>query len=144
VPGEAPQLIIPLHLAQRARIALEPVGDDGPRVAGVVPAKGAPKEALGRLLVALGAEQEVDRLAGAVDGAVKVAPLTVDPEVGLVDVPRPTARPQVLPHPLLELGGEALDPAVQRDVIDQDALVGEHAREIAVADRKLQVPPDRP
>jgi hypothetical protein len=27
---EAPQLAIPLHLAQRAGVALEPVGNDGP------------------------------------------------------------------------------------------------------------------
>jgi DNA invertase Pin-like site-specific DNA recombinase len=93
VPGEAPQLAVPLHLAQRAGVAREPVGHDGPRVAGIVPAKGAPEEALGRLLVPLGAEQEVDRLAGAVDGTVELAPLTTDLHIGLVDVPRPTARP---------------------------------------------------
>ena len=32
-----------------------PIGDNGPRVAGVVPAEGAPEEALGCFLVALGA-----------------------------------------------------------------------------------------
>ena len=144
VPGEAPQLALPLHLAQRAGVALEPVGDDGPRVAGVVPAEGPAEEALGRLLVALGAEQEVDGLAGAVDGAIQVAPLPVDPEVGLVDVPRPAAGPQVAARALLELGGEALDPAVHGRVVDLDPAVGEHALEVAVADRELQVPAHRP
>jgi len=84
VPGEAPQLAIPLHLAQRAGVALEPVGDDGPRVSGIVPAESTPEEALGRLLVPLGAEQEVDGLAGAVDDAIEIAPCTTDPEVGLI------------------------------------------------------------
>ena len=144
VPSEAPQLAIPLHLAQRARVALEPVGHDSAWIAGVVPAEGAVEEALGRLLVALGAEQGVDGLAGAVDGAVEVAPLPVDPEVGLVDGPRPTARAQVPPHPLLELRGEALDPAVHGRVVDLDPAIGQHALKVAVADRELQVPAHRP
>src|SRR3954451_15200331 len=50
VPGEAPQLALPLHLAQRARIALEPVGHDSAWVAGMVPTQGLAEEALGRLL----------------------------------------------------------------------------------------------
>src|SRR3954452_8880579 len=37
VPGEAPQLALPLHLAERAGIALEAIGHDLPRVGGVVP-----------------------------------------------------------------------------------------------------------
>src|SRR4051812_4353746 len=106
VPGEAPQLALPLHLAQRAGIALELVGHDSAWIAGVVPAKGAAEEALGRLLVPLGAEPEVDRLAGAVDGTVEITPLAADPDIGLVDVPWPAARPQVPAHPLLELRGE--------------------------------------
>src|SRR4051794_8568871 len=74
VPGEAPELTTPLHLAQRAGVAREPVGHDSAWIAGVVPAKGAAEEALGCSLVALGAEPEVDGLPGAVDGAVEVAP----------------------------------------------------------------------
>src|SRR3954470_4488966 len=82
--SKAPQLALPLHLAQRPGIAREPVGHDTAWIAGVVPAKGAAEEALGRLLVPLGAEQEVDRLAGAVDGTAEVAPLPIDPHVGLI------------------------------------------------------------
>src|SRR4051794_27087026 len=51
----------------------------------------------------------------------------------LVDVPRPAARPKVAADPLLELGREPLDPAVERDVIDLDALVGQHALEVAIS-----------
>jgi hypothetical protein len=32
----------------------------------------------------------------------------------------------VAAHPLLELGREALDPPVERDVVDRDPSVGEH------------------
>src|SRR3954447_26015289 len=107
VPGEAPQLAFLLHLAQRAGIALEAVGDDLARVAGVLPAEGTLEEALCCLLVPLGAEQEVDRLARPVDCAVQVAPLPADPDVSLINVPRPAARTQVAAHSLLELRGEA-------------------------------------
>src|SRR3954465_7646625 len=120
VAGEAPELTTPLHLAQRAGIALEAVGHDLPWVAGVLAAKRLAEETFGGLLVALGAEQEVDGLPGAVDGAIEVAPLPVHSHVRLIDVPRPAARSQVPPHPLLELRGEALDPAVERDVVDRD------------------------
>ena len=47
-------------------------------------------------------------------------------------------------YALLELGGEALDPAVHGRVIDLYAAIGEHPFEVAVADRKLQVPAHGP
>src|SRR5215212_5725524 len=99
----APRLAVPLHVTDRAGVALEPAGHDLPRVAGVSPAQGLAEEALGRLPVPLGAEQEVDGPAGAVDGAVEVAPLPAHAHVGLVDVPRPAARPEMPAHALLEL-----------------------------------------
>src|SRR3954452_576764 len=144
VAGEAPQLATPFHLAQRAGIALEAVGHDLPWVAGVLATKRLAEEALGGLLVALGAEPEVDGLPGAVDGTVEVAPLPVHSHVRLIDVPRPAARPQVPPQLLLELGREALDPAVHGRVIDLDPTIGQHELQVAVADRELQVPAHRP
>jgi hypothetical protein len=84
VLNKAPELPIALHLAQRAGVALEPVGYDGAWVAGVLPAEGASEEALGGLLVPLGAEQEVDRLPRPVDSPVQIAPLAADPDEGLI------------------------------------------------------------
>src|SRR5918912_255207 len=57
VSGEAPQLAFLLHLAQRTGIALEAIGHDLARIAGVLPAKGTLEEALGCSLVPLGTEQ---------------------------------------------------------------------------------------
>src|SRR4051812_50195191 len=91
VPGEAPQLAFLLHLAQRAGIALEAVGHDLARVAGMLAAEGTLEEALGCLLVPLGAEQKVDRLSGGVDWPGKVAALSVVPGVRLFNWPRPSA-----------------------------------------------------
>jgi hypothetical protein len=91
----------------------------------------------GEHLEPCGAKQEVDRLAGAVDGAVQVAPLPADPDVSLVDVPWSATGTQVAAHPFLQLRGEALNPAVHGCVIHRDAPVGEHGLEVAVADREL-------
>src|SRR3712207_8749195 len=57
----------------------------------IFPAERLAEEAPRRLLVPPGAEPEIDGLAGAVDGAIEVAPLPADPDVGLVDV-RPEER----------------------------------------------------
>jgi hypothetical protein len=61
--------------------------------------------------------------------------ITVDGSVAL--------RGQVSARALLELRRKALDPAVHGPVVDLGPSIGEHALEVAVADRELQVPPDR-
>ncbi|MFL5256386.1 MAG: hypothetical protein ACJ8AI_26510, partial [Rhodopila sp.] len=73
---------------------------------------------------------------GAGDRSVEIAPFPVDPDVSLVDVPRPAAGTQVAAHPLLQLRGETLNPARERRIIDLHAAIGEHPFE--VADRKLE------
>ena len=60
-----------------------------------------------------------------VDGAIHVAPDTVDLDVGLIDEPpvpdTVTARSRCID----EQRCEALDPAIDRDVIDFDATFGQ-------------------
>src|SRR4051812_41789476 len=46
------------------------------------------QETLGRLLVALGAEHELDGLPSPADGAVELAPRAVHADVRFIDVPR--------------------------------------------------------
>ena len=46
VPDESPQPALALHLPERAGVALEPVGDDGPRIAGVLAGERLAEEAL--------------------------------------------------------------------------------------------------
>src|SRR3954454_1162599 len=53
-------------------------------------------------------------------------------------------RGAVAAHPLLQLRGEALDPAVHGRVINLHAAISEHPFEVAVADRQLQVPAHGP
>ena len=47
-------------------------------------------------------------------------------------------------HAPLESGGEALDPAVQRDVVDPYAALGQHLLRITEADRGAEAPTHRP
>ena len=53
-------------------------------------------------------------------------------------MPRAAARPQVAAQAPLELRGEALDLAVERDVVHLHAAVGEQALEVAVAERNCR------
>src|SRR3954468_22783322 len=76
--------------------ALRDGGRVGPRPIGADPIRGEErlllqhlaKEPLGRVEIALGREQEVDRRAVLVDGPVQIAPLAADLDVCLVDPDR--------------------------------------------------------
>ncbi len=59
-------------------------------------------------------------------------------------MPRPAAGAQVPAGALLQLGREALDPAMQRDVVHGHAPVGEQALEVVLAERELEGPAHRP
>jgi hypothetical protein len=78
-----------------------------------------------------------------VDGPEQVAPGASDLHVGLVDVP--AVADDVPPDSgrVDELGGEALHPSVDRDVVDIDAALGEEFLDIAVGQTEPQVPADR-
>src|SRR3954464_5837493 len=80
---------------------LKAVSHDLPWVAGVLATKRLAEETFVGLLVALGAEPEVDGLPGAVDGAVEVAPLPVHSHVDAVCVVKPVWPRQhdSRPHP---------------------------------------------
>src|SRR5690348_6692722 len=84
VTSKPPKLVLSLHRPDRSSIAAEPICDDDPWIARVVPTQHTAEEAPSCLHVSLGAEQEVDGLAGAVDRTIKVAPAAADPDVCLI------------------------------------------------------------
>ena len=100
------------------------------------------EEALGRVEVALGGQQEVDRIAVLVDGPVEVAPLTADLDVGLINPDRTAVRLAELAQPLLDQRRVGEYPAVQGAVINLDPAFQEQLLDIAVAERIAQVPGD--
>ena len=102
------------------------------------------EEPFRRLSVALGRQQEVDRLAAAVDSAIQVGPAALDLHVCLVHPPGAVAHAQVGADPLLQFGRIGLDPPADGAVVHLNASIQQHEREITVADREHQIPPHRP
>ena len=69
----------------RLTVGLAAVDDNAFRAA--VAVKGTLEEASRRRQIPLLAEEELDRVADAVDGAIEIHPLHADLDVGLVDMP---------------------------------------------------------
>ena len=74
----APQLAILLHLCRGFRIGGILVYGDGARIDRVWLRQRLAEEPLRRLSIALGREQEVDRLAAAVDGPIQIGPAALN------------------------------------------------------------------
>jgi hypothetical protein len=91
----------------------------------------------GRLpLVPLPRDEYVDDLAELVDRAVDVAPPTGDPHVGLVDLPAVSHQVPAGPGNLGQQWREPLHPAVDREVVDLEAALGEQLFDVAVRQAK--------
>src|SRR4051794_10768009 len=143
-PGEAPQLALALHRRDRGRIGRILVHRDRARVDRVRLAQRLAEEPLGGRGIPLGREQEVDRLAAAVDRLIEVSPAALHLDGCLIDLPRAVARPQMGSDPLLQLRGISLDPTEDGRVVHRDTAVLQHQFEITVADWEHQVPAHGP
>src|SRR3954453_11197832 len=106
--------------------------------------EGLAKEPIRRFGIALGREQDVDRLAAAVHRPVQVGPAALHLHIRLIHPPRAVAQPQLRPDPLLDLRRVGLNPAVNGRVVHGYAAVSEHQLEVAVADGEHEVPANRP
>jgi hypothetical protein len=78
-----------------------------------------------------------------VDRAVDIAPPPSDLHVGLVDLPAIADAMPARPSGVGQQRREALDPAVDSDMVDLDAALGEQLLDIAVGQPEAQVPADR-
>ena len=77
-------------------------------------------------------QQEIDRAAAFVDGAVQLAPLAANLDVGFVNPDRTTVGSAERAKPLLDDGCIGQDPPVDRAVVDLEAAFPEHLLRIAV------------
>src|SRR5699024_10967348 len=85
-----------------------------------------------------------DRVAPLVDCPVQVGPLAPHLEVGFIQAPaRIKATPPEPAQPLLHLRGVALDPAIDRRMVDLNAAFRQHFLEVAIADRIPAIPAPR-
>src|SRR3546814_18832613 len=76
---------------------------------------------------------------------VQVGPLAPHLDVGFIQAPaRIKATPPEPAQPLLHLRGVALDPAIDRRMVDRNAVFRQHFLKVAIADRIATIPAHRP
>ncbi len=76
---------------------------------------------------------------------VQVGPLAPHLDVGFIQAPaRIKATPPEPAQPLLHLRGVALDPAIDRRMVDRNAAFRQHFLKVAIADRIATIPAHRP
>jgi hypothetical protein len=143
-PREAPEFARSLHVRRGTRIGRVPVHCDRVRVDGMRLGQRLATEPLRRSGIPPRRQQEVDRLAQTIDRAIQVGLNALDLDIGLIHSPGSSAQAQMTPDPLLQFGSIGLLPTEQGGVIHRDATVGQHRRQLAIADREDQIPPQSP
>ncbi len=78
-----------------------------------------------------------------IHGPVDVPPSAGDPHVGLIDIPTVTDQVPTRPGRIREERGKALNPPVDRDVIDLDPTLPQQFLDIAIGEALPQIPPQR-
>src|SRR3546814_9613182 len=134
-----------LQFGDRCTIARRFVGIERGRLFPVLQAsQGLAQEPL-RCLGAAGQRQvEIDRVAPLVDCPVQVGPLAPHLDVGFIQAPaRIKATPPEPAQPLLHLRGVALDPAIDRRMVERNAAFRQHFLKVAIADRIATIPAHR-
>jgi hypothetical protein len=132
------QLARPFQSAHGLRIGTKLVGGDRHRRPVAHDLQCLGQKAACRLGVPAVGQHEIDQASLLVDDPEQVFSLATHPDVGLVR--RPIAL--VPADPLLELRRVALDPAVERHVVDGDAAFAHHFLKVPVADAVAAVPAD--
>src|SRR6266536_5379523 len=84
----------------------------------------------------------IDNLTTPIHSSIDVVPTAADPSVGLVDSPVGTQRRAVLARHLAEQREEALYPAVDGALVDQDAALGQPFSDFGVTEAVAHVPTD--
>jgi len=92
--------------------------------------------------VATWRDEHIDDLAELVDRPVHVAPPTGDLDVGLIDVPAGPEGVAAGAGGVGQQGREALDPAVDGDVVNFNAAFGEQFYDVSVREAEAEVPAD--
>ena len=96
----------------------------------------------GRIPVARGPEQEIQRVTVGINAPVKIVPGPADTHVRLVDSIRIRGASQKWPAPLVDLRRIALHPSIDRRMVDTQAPLAHHFFEVAVTHGIPQVPPN--
>jgi hypothetical protein len=100
------------------------------------------EKALGRLLITLLRQEEIDGLPGLIHCTIQVIPLAFDLDIRLVQMPADPDRPLVAMERRFQLGTVLQDPAVDRRVVDGHPPFLHQLFNMAVAQGIGHVPPD--
>ena len=124
----------------RRRVSGVPVGVNDARLGMVRTSQSFGQEALccGRVL--LGREEKVDRRTGRVHSTIQVAPLALDPNVGLVHPPTVVGRSEPRSQSAFHFRGVTLHPPPDGDVVGVHAPLGQQLLHVAVRQGETQVP----
>jgi hypothetical protein len=133
MPGRREQLV------QHGRVHRRVIGDDLRRhdLRGT---DGLLEEPASGCRIPLHGDEDVDDLTELVDRAVDIPPSAGDLHVGLVDLPVVPDGVSAGPGGVGQQWCEPLHPAVDGDVVDLDAALGEQLLNIAVGQAEAQVP----
>jgi hypothetical protein len=102
--------------------------------------QGILKEALGGSRITPGGKPEIDGGTGRVDGPVKVGPLALHPNVCLVHPPGAIGGLQFATTTLAQFRRIALDPSPDSGVVGWQSSLGEKFLDVAIGERKSQIP----
>ncbi len=106
-------------------------------------ADGLLKEPASRHGVSVCADEYVDDLAELVDRSVDIPPAASHLHIGLVDLPAIADAVAAWPRGVGQQWREPLHPAVDGDVVDLDAALGEEFFDVALGQAEAQLPADR-
>jgi hypothetical protein len=119
------------------------VGVDDARHGMVLPSQRFGQEALccGRVLPGL--EEKVEGHAGRIHRTIEIAPLALDPDVGLVYPPTVVGRFELRAQTSFQFWGISLDPTLHCDVIGVEASARRATLDVPVRQGKTQIPTNR-
>src|SRR5262245_28139317 len=98
----------------------------------------------GRVPIARGSEEKVNRVAHFVDGAVEVGPFPANSHIGLVHTPASTHRTLSATERFLKLRRVFDHPAVPRGMIHSHSSLAHHFLKLPIGDGIRDIPPYGP
>src|ERR1700736_4963985 len=108
------------------------VGVDHPRGGMVRTSQGFGQKALGGHGVALGRKKEVEGRPSGIHRTIQVAPLALDPDVGLGHPPTVVGRSEPQSQLALNFWGVTLNPPPDGDVVDQKSTLSKEFLDVTV------------
>ena len=102
-----------------------------------------PEEPGGRAPIASRLDEDVNHVAVLVHGAPQILPSALDRHEQLIQIPGVAHSPASAPQPPRVVGSEGLAPLPDRLAVDGDPAFGEKILDIAKAEPKAMVEPDR-